>query len=76
MAEYVIERGIPIPPHGNTRDDSMLGRVRQLEVGESLWADSFIESVSAAGRNARKKFPDRRFVVRREGTGARIWRTA
>lgn len=76
--------GIPIPPSRSTRPgrkcnpDTLSGRIRALKVGESLYDESQSRLASLAHAqvvNGRAD-PGFAYVTRKEGEGARIWRTA
>lgn len=77
--------GVPLPPSrsilpGRKRNpDTLAGRIRALQVGESMYVDKPQPIVSA---NAHAQVVNGRapkgaeYTTRREGDGCRIWRTA
>jgi hypothetical protein len=80
----VAQTGVPIPPSRSTlpgrkrNPDTMAGRIRALKVGESLYFDKRQNIV--CGTALAQKLHGRvdasfEFVTRKEGDGARIWRT-
>lgn len=71
-----IEKGIPVH---DPRASANVGRRKypwdEMEVGDSFHAPASANSVRTAAANYSKK-TGREFVVRKEGDGARAWRTA
>lgn len=69
-----IEKGIPLP----TRSNSARGEkypLSKLNVGESFVAPVKQQALAAHARRVAKDLK-RKFVVRPEGEGARVWRKA
>ena len=71
-----IEKNIPMPTRAASKPRAeKYPELRQLEVG-----DSFVVGISAAalGTHARRVAKDtgRKFIVRPEGEGSRVWRKA
>lgn len=72
MPPYEIEKDVPLPSRNST------GRSRypwaEMEVGDSFFAADGVRSrVAAAAQNHRRRY-GRRFAVRVEGDGVRVWR--
>jgi hypothetical protein len=75
---------IPIPPSRSTlpgrkrNPDTLSGRIRALKVGESLWDESHsrLAAIAHAQIVNGRVDPGFAYVTRKEGAGARIWRTA
>lgn len=70
-----IEKNVPLPARNNKPRAEKYPELRQLEVG-----DSFVVSITAPAlaNHARlvAKEMKRKFVVRPEGEGSRVWRKA
>ena len=70
MAEFKIEKGIPLPPAG--RGNGAKSRWAELEIGDSV---VITKSERAAAYNHAKK-RGKKFESRLVEGGARVWRTA
>lgn len=72
VGEYVIVKGIPIPPRHQTRRKGLVDALKALDVGESFVHRKRINT------EAIRQVPGRKFVQRKVGDGPqfRVWRTA
>jgi hypothetical protein len=69
---YAIEQGIPIPPSrslGAGRPDSLMGTLRRLDVGQSIFVAKPSKSVGCIS-----KIPGKKYTTRAVEGGTRIWR--
>ena len=76
--ELVIEDGVPIPARrGPGARHPYALKVRELKVGQSLYVKGInrAKDLHSYASSCRKQFPARRFTVRTDVAGARIWRT-
>lgn len=72
MITIKIEKNVPLP----TRTSGPRAEkypLRELEVGESFYVDIKAPALSSHARRVAKD-TDRKFVVRPEGEGSRVWR--
>jgi uncharacterized protein (DUF2249 family) len=67
--QYKIEKGIPLPAKGGRT--GMMGVLRELEVGESVFVPNQ-KSSSLSGRFAWLR--PKKFTTRSQDGGTRIWR--
>ena len=68
MSEIKIDKDVPIPSKsGKYPWDNM-------EVGDSFYIDVQVQKVGGRITHVRKKWPDRKWVTRKEGVGTRVWR--
>lgn len=73
--EFKIEKGIPLPPHGNSRRSKY--PFDKLEVGDSFAVmDGTSRNTLSTLANRRGLQMRAKFTVRPEGSGYRVWRTA
>jgi|KBSSwiStaDraftv2_1062776.scaffolds.fasta_scaffold194541_6 hypothetical protein len=77
---FPISNKHPLPTERTTIRHGRKGDGRQeaimaLEVGQSFFLGSTMNSVSSLRWWATSKFPEREFTARKEGSGVRIWRT-
>lgn len=72
VGEYVIVKGIPIPPKHQHRRKGLVDVLQALEVGESFVHRQRVNT------EAIRQVPGRQFVQRMidKGPGYRVWRTA
>lgn len=76
MSEYKIEKGVPTP-HKTDR----VYPFSQMEIGDSFFipnlstSDGRYQSVSSAGRGQFKRH-NKKFSMRSENGGVRVWRIA
>ena len=76
MGEYKIEKNIPTPINARSKGESKYP-FAQMEVGDSfVMEDRSISRANNAIHLFRKKFPEKKFVVRAVDAGFRIWRIA
>ncbi len=64
-----IDKNIPIPPHGST-----IYPLDKLEVGDSFYVADASKRHSLATRACQLR--PKKFTVRRDGEGVRVWRIA
>lgn len=69
-----IEKGIPLPAR-KPQNRAEKYPLSKLEVGDSFMAPVKQAALAAHARRVAKEFK-RKFVVRPEGEGARVWRKA
>ena len=69
-----IENNIPLPTRAN-KDRAPKYPIAELEVGESFWVPIAKASLYSHALRVGKA-TERKFIVRAEGEGARIWRKA
>lgn len=72
MAEYKIEKGIPIPKKSRGRSD-LRAQIKALVPGDSFLVPDFTERNAAYRAASLENVP---IVVRAEGKGFRIWRSS
>jgi len=72
VGDYVIEKGIPVPPRQQGRTNAIADVLRAMEVGES-----FVHR-RRVGHGAIKQTKGKKFVQRKVGQGPsyRVWRIA
>lgn len=75
---YPIEQDIPIPPRGRGGGRPIKYDLDGMNIGDSIYAPG--KSVQhlnevIAHRKVARGWTDRKFTVRKDGPGARIWRT-
>lgn len=72
VGEYVIVKGIPIPPKHQHRTQGLVNVLKALEVGESFVHRKRVNT------EAIRQVPGRKFVQRMIGAGPqyRVWRQA
>lgn len=70
-----IEKNIPLPTRNQKLRAEKYGELRQLEVGDSFAVPISVQSLSNHARRVAKE-TNRKFVVRVEGDGSRVWRKA
>lgn len=70
--EIKIEKGIPIPPK---RRSPVANRYpwRNMEIGDSFYADVDVLQVQSNAYQTGKAL-GRRFFVKQQGSGVRVWR--
>ena len=77
MAEYVIEKGVPLPeesPHSGRRaswSDSLSATFLRMEKGDSIVSTRSLQAISSASCRSGVSV-----TSRREGGGYRVWRTS
>lgn len=70
-AAIKIEKGVPLPAHGNTKHP-----FADMEVGDSFLASAeSSQKVRSAAFNY-GKYNNKKFTVRKTADGTRVWRTA
>jgi hypothetical protein len=78
--EIVIEKNIPLPPPWSGRTNKLAAKFHEMEVGDSFCVPKDgsggpEKSWDARIRNwGNKQTPPRRFAVRKQPGGTRIWR--
>lgn len=78
MSIIVITKNIPLPTRAAYKPRTKVDKypeLRQLEVGDSFAVPIKPAALSAHARRVGKEI-GQKFVVRPEGTGARVWRKA
>lgn len=74
IEEYKIEKGIPIPP--DPRLKTFCGALREMEVGDSVLRASIDRESTRTMVAKIQRETNFRFVIRKDGPGYRVWRTA
>jgi hypothetical protein len=69
-----IEKGVPIPPTKKRSKSHYRYPWREMEVGDSFYAEVDILPVRTNALHTGKLL-GRKFYVRQDGTGVRVWRT-
>lgn len=71
-----IEKHIALPPRAvNKKRTEKYPELRQLEVNDSFVVNIGVPALSTQARRVAKEL-NRKFVVRPEGEGSRVWRKA
>ena len=70
-----IEKNVPLPVRNNKPRAEKYPELRQIEVGDSFVVPITAPAMSNHTRRVAKEMK-RKFVVRPEGKGSRVWRKA
>ena len=70
-----IEKNIPLPTRKQVERGYKYEVLRQMEIGDSIAVEVKPGAIGTHARNVAKEL-NRKFVVRPEGDGARVWRKA
>ena len=69
---YVIEDGIPVPPHGNAKTANFRMTLRAMMPGQSVFTSASRDSVARAANDA-KLATGKEYTVRAVEGGLRVW---